>query len=418
MVRLFVLRRTVWKFMRHPFFLFLPPVESDKVIFIGGEDGLDQVRKESVGVAAFAAKGQKVVLVVPGREVLLTRVEPPVGARRRQLERAVPYLLEDDLLNSVEQLHFALGRVGSDGRLAVAVVAKKVMDGWMAFVDSLGIQPHAMICDTLMLPWTPGKWQIFLDDQTAWVRHGETDGFMVERANLGIFLSLALKRPDLPERIRMVDFSREPDATDWSGLEVPVDRHVGHRERIVELVSGGMETGGINFLQGPYRAVGLFGGGWKQIRWSLLLLLLWLVARTVVGLVEVEYLSKREADLKNQARTILTGVFPDMGVIVNPKGQMMQRLEELKAREGKSQKGGFMEWFAKVGLAAKGQEGLLFNKVNYREGTLEVFVKSPDMGRLERMIGALTGQYGLRAVLRKVDRGGEGVEGQIDVGAM
>ncbi|MBF0145623.1 MAG: hypothetical protein HQL84_04020 [Magnetococcales bacterium] len=405
--------------MRTPFFLFLPPLDGDKVVFAGGEAGLDQVRREPSGIAAFAAKGHKVILVVPGRDVLLTHVEPPAGANKRQLDKAVPFLLEDDLLSPVEQLHFVLGKMGSDGRLPVAVVAKKTMDSWMALVAEWGIQPHAMVCDTLLLPWTPGKWQVFVDEEMAWARLGEHEGFMVERDNLEIFLTLACKRPDLPERIRRVDFSRDtPPLGDWSALGIPVDAVVGHRDRVVEMVGGDGMTVGMNLLQGPYRAVGLLGGGWKQVRWSVMLLSLWLIVRVVVGMVELSYLDKRETALKNQSRTILTEVFPDMKVIVNPKGQMMQRLEELKAKEGKSRGDGFMEWLTKVGMAARGEEGLLFNRVNYRDGTLGIFVRSPDMGRLERMIDVLKKQHGLQAVLRKADRGNDGVDGQIDIGAM
>ncbi|HAT51315.1 MAG TPA: hypothetical protein DCS88_13430 [Alphaproteobacteria bacterium] len=404
--------------MRYPLFLFLPPLADDKILFVGGEDGLDRVRRESLGVAAFAARGQQVVLVVPGRDVLLTWVDPPAGAKKRQLEKAVPFLLEDDLLNGVEQLHFCLGKVGQDGRLPVAVVARKTMDAWMAVVAEMGIQPHVMICDTLLLPLTAGKWQIFMDDGVAWVRLGEHEGFMVERPNLEIFLSLALKRPTPPERIRVLDFSREIPMEKFASVDVPVDWVVGHRDRIVEMVGVGLGTEGLNLLQGVYKPVGLLGGGWKQMRWSLLLLFVWVLVRTVIGFVELGYLEKREVLLKNQAKTVLTDVFPDMRVVVNPKGQMLQRLEAIKARQGEGQKGGFVEWLTKVGMAAKGEDGLLFNRVNYRDGTLGIVVKSPDMGRLDRMIGALTNHYGLRAVLRKADRGADGVEGQIDIGVL
>lgn len=404
--------------MRYPLFLFLPPFADDKILFVGGEDGLDQVRRESLGIAAFAARGQQVVLVVPGRDILLTWVDPPAGAKRRQLEKAVPFLLEDDLLNGVEQLHFCLGKVDESGRLPVAVAARKTMDAWMEVVEAMGIQPHVMVCDTLLLPLTEGKWQIFIDDSLAWARLGENEGFMVERSNLETFLSLALKRPNPPERIRILDFSKETPIKKFSSVDVPVDWVVGQRDRILEMVGVGLGVGGLNLLQGPYKPVGLLGGGWKQMRWSLLLLCVWLMVRTVIGFVELGYLEKREVTLKNQTKTVLTEVFPDMRVVVNPKGQMLQRLAEIKARQGDGQKGGFVEWLTKVGMAVKGEEGLLFNRVNYRDGTLGIVVKSPDMGRLDRMIGALTNNYGLRAVLRKADRGSDGVEGQIDIGAM
>ncbi|MBF0110343.1 MAG: hypothetical protein HQL76_14325 [Magnetococcales bacterium] len=403
--------------MSTPFFLFLPPLDGDKVLFVGGDGGLDQVRREPAGVAAFAARGQRVILVVPGRDILLTRLTPPAGAKKRQLEKAVPFLLEDDLLSPVEQLHFSLGKIGADGRMAVAVVAKKIMDGWMAFVAEWDIRPQAMIIDFLLLPFTPGKWQVCTEEDQAWVRLGDDEGFMIERDNLELFLSLACQRPELPERIRWVAFDRDDDSDRFS-LPVPVDRVIGHRDRVVEMVGGDATAGGLNLLQGAYRSAGVFGGGWQQARFGLILLAVWLVARTMIGMVELHYLEQREAVLKNQSRTILTEVFPDIHVIVNPKGQMMQRLEELKGQEGKNRNEGFMDWLTKVAMAARGVEGLLFHRVNYRDGTLGLVVKSPDTGRLERMIDVLTKQYGLRAVLRKADRGTDGVEGQIDIGAV
>lgn len=404
--------------MRHPFYLFLPALPDEKIIFMGGEDGLGHVRREPLGVVSLAARGQKCVLVVPGQDVLLTSVESPKGAKRRQLEKAVPFLLEDDLLTPVEQMHFSLGRVGPDGRLAVAVVARKVMDAWMAVVDQLGIQPYVMVCDTLLLPLIPGTWHIYLDKETAWARLGANDGFMVERANLHTFLTLALKRTELPERIRVVDFSRDVAFGDWSHWPVPVERVLSQEDRIAEMVRGGLETGGLNLLQGSYRPKGLFGGGWKQVRWSVALLVVWLMIRIVIGFVELGYLEKREAVLKDQAKAVLTGVFPDMKVIVNPKAQMTQRLAELKGREGKSKKGGFMEWLTKVGLVTKGDEALLFSRVSYREGILGLIVKSPDKEHLERLVDSLTKQHGLHAVLRKAERINDGVEGQIDIGVM
>ncbi|MBF0423291.1 MAG: hypothetical protein HQL73_09900, partial [Magnetococcales bacterium] len=236
--------------MRNPIYLFLPPRDDGILMFIGGENGLDQVRSGPLETVALAIKGQNVILVVPGRDVLLTWVEPPKGAKRRQLERAVPFMLEDDLLNPVEQLHFALGKVEADGRLPVAVVARKTMDAWMAVVAVLEIQPQLMVCDTLLLPMTPGTWPVFMDPETAWVRLGMNEGFMIERSNLITFLTLALKRPSLPQRIRVRNFSQEPSVVDWSGLPLPVEQETGTKDRMVELVGEGVPTTVVNLLQG------------------------------------------------------------------------------------------------------------------------------------------------------------------------
>ena len=56
--------------------------------------------------AASEAPGQRIVVLVSGADCLLTRVSIPGGSRQKLL-RAVPYALEEQLSEEVENLHFA-----------------------------------------------------------------------------------------------------------------------------------------------------------------------------------------------------------------------------------------------------------------------------------------------------------------------
>ena len=71
--------------------------------------------------------GQRVVVLVSGADGLLTRVSIP-GSSRQKLLRAVPYALEEQLSEDVDNLHFALGTTLEDEGWPVAVIRKQFMD--------------------------------------------------------------------------------------------------------------------------------------------------------------------------------------------------------------------------------------------------------------------------------------------------
>ncbi|MEX1265339.1 MAG: type II secretion system protein GspL, partial [Woeseia sp.] len=81
--------------------------------------------------AAADARDRKVIVLVPGADVLTTSVDLPIKAGAR-LHAALPYALEESVAEDVEQLHFAAGTRRDQGRTPVAVVSRGLMDDWLA----------------------------------------------------------------------------------------------------------------------------------------------------------------------------------------------------------------------------------------------------------------------------------------------
>ena len=67
----------------------------------------------SLEQAALEAAGCRVIVLVPGVDVVLTSAVVP-SRNRQRIMSAIPYMLEDQLAEDVDSLHFAIGR-----RLAV-----------------------------------------------------------------------------------------------------------------------------------------------------------------------------------------------------------------------------------------------------------------------------------------------------------
>ena len=66
------------------------------------------VMQGTLAKAAAYAGNAKVIVAVPSDRVYLTRQRLP-GKNRQRLLKAIPYALEDQIIDNVEDMHFALG---------------------------------------------------------------------------------------------------------------------------------------------------------------------------------------------------------------------------------------------------------------------------------------------------------------------
>src|SRR5919198_4249519 len=90
------------------------------------------------------AAGRRVCVLVPSTDVLLAEPEVPVKAGTK-LQQVVPYALEEQLAEDIDDLHFAIGkRAGDSLTTPVAVVAHALMDDWLTTLKSGGITPEMM----------------------------------------------------------------------------------------------------------------------------------------------------------------------------------------------------------------------------------------------------------------------------------
>ncbi len=117
----------------------------------------------------------------------------------------MPYALEDQLIDDIEALHFALGQAPDGDRLPVATVDHAVLRGWLETCAQAGLTPVAVIPDPLLLPWQEGDWSVLLDGQRIVVRTGRWEGFVTEPETLDLFLNQALVEAGnaKPQRLRI-----------------------------------------------------------------------------------------------------------------------------------------------------------------------------------------------------------------------
>jgi general secretion pathway protein L len=330
-------------------------------------------------------EGRPVRVLVPTDDLWLARADLPAVSRTR-LARAVPYALEDWLVDDVEDLHFALGE-RSDAGVACAVVTRERMDAWLERLAGAGIRPRAVTPDALALPApVAGEWTALAagPQGPVVVRTGPEDGFTLEAEALAAVLSGALAPPggnELPRRLRLwADGETAPALGE--GVEVNVETA---REGAMGLLAP-RAAGGLNLLQGDYSP----REDWMRRlrRWRLPAALAGLALLLHGGLLAWDYLAlKAESGaLKAEAETLIEEEFPEIGRVVDPRVQVRRVLESLR---GSGEVSPFRTLVAAWGEVTAGREGIELQRLDYGDGVLELRAKLADPGQLEALRGDL-----------------------------
>lgn len=140
------------------------------------------------------AQQRLVKVFVPGCDVLLKRLVVPIKSQRA-MRSAVPYMLEDELAQDVDDLFFAYANVpndNSDYNCFVAVTQRAQMLQWQSWLADANIQTKTFQPDVLAMPYVDGQWSAIslqptntsehthkISSQIV-VRQGEWQGFILD----------------------------------------------------------------------------------------------------------------------------------------------------------------------------------------------------------------------------------------------
>jgi len=357
---------------------------------------------------ADAAAGRRVVLLVPGEQVLLTAARIPLRSRARAAA-AAPWALEDRLVSDVETQHFALASVRDDGDWPVAVVARAFLETCLQACEEAGVAPHVALPEPLALPLpNADAWSAVEEGGRIVCRTGPASGFACA-ATLLPAVAGSLDPPatvmlarigegtaewpsPLEGRLQFTDTLREP----MTGFAAAPDRHV------------------IDLLQGPYSRRERVGRLWRQWRVTAVLAGILVASLVAHWLVTYQQLGRREQELRVAAERILREAAPDVGRIVDPRVQLKNRLEALRG-DGDDDSG-LLPLLRRAGpvLAQRGE--ITLTALEWRNRMLDLSVEAGELTAVDALQRALQ-EAGLAAELRRVQRDEETVRGEVRVEA-
>lgn len=375
------------------------------------------VHDGTLEAAAAEATGRLTVVLVPGEHVTLARAKVPTSQRQRMI-RAVPYALEEQLAEDVDRLHFALGALDPERGVAVAAVAREVMDDWLERLRTAGLHADAVIPDTLSLPLESGHWTALLERGRCILRTGEHAGMAVDPDNLRQLLQIAAEEADPPEGVRLYrdPASPVPAGLDETPLTLAMEACPGTLLDLLATLPTIPEPArrGINLLQGAYSRREQVGRILRPWRATAALLGAWLLVGMGLQVYEYTHLKTQSRALADQIVQFYRKTFPTERRVVNARVQMERHLQELQKRRGDSADG-FLALLGRTGTALQGTGGIRLEALNYQGGGLDLRLLAKDVQGLDRLKQQLTKEGRLSVEIQSASAQDNRVESRVQI---
>jgi general secretion pathway protein L len=350
-----------------------------------------------LSLAAPRAVGRRICVLVPGTDVLLTEPEVPMKAGTK-LQQVVPYALEEQLADDIDDLHFAIGKRAADStRTPVAVIRRSLMDEWLTSLKSSGLDPESMYTESDLLPQNPGQAVALMEEDV-----------VVVRPPLGSPVTLPVEALGEALEIAQQQGSPELAATGVRGLVLYTGAAEWHqhsakieslRERFdgikIQLLSAGpLALFGqqlpvvtpINLLQGPYAPTTARTVGWQSWKVAAILLAS-LVGLHVAGkAAELTALKHSEHTLDTSIGEAFRQAMPGERTTLDARRRMEQRLAAAQSGGGP---GGLLPALQALVQARTAAPGTTVQALSLRQGTIEMEIAAKDASSLDHMSQSL-----------------------------
>lgn len=305
-------------------------------------------------LADLPKRADRVQLVIPATQVLITRARIPRGARRGP-GSVLAFAVEEKLAGEPEASQVSwLGRIGDED--ALAVIDRKGLERWREALGAVGIRVDEVHCETLLLPVAAGEWSMAWNGSEGFVRSGEFEGTTTDCGDrnsppLGLRLMLdeAKARGAGPAAIaiHLTTPDAEPDLAAWqrelgTGLRLagPWDWRTAPADA------------GVCLAQQRQRWRVLSGAA-RRLRPAAWLLGAALALHAIALVTDWSLLASEQRTLRQRMESQFRSAFPETVAVVDPALQMRRKLAEARHAAGVSDGGDFLPMLDQVAAAAK-----------------------------------------------------------------
>jgi len=309
-----------------------------------------------------------IVVLVPSDDCLVTTIVMPTHQRRQQL-KAVPFAVEEQLAENIDDIHFAIGKRDSEQKLPVVAVSKKKMTYWSNILQDAGITPSAMLPFSALLEAPKDVWSIFkLNDVFVINQNGNCWSAETEQAALMLQLSID-EIPD--EELPALLYWGSETAPGWiSGLGLEISEQLVQDELPALLARYDQKQ--INLLQGDFEIQDDWKAAWDVWRRVALFAFIAILLKFVSMGFELYNLNTEKQYLKSEITRVYQEASPGARVTAFPERQMRQLLA--RHQGGGSQSNSFLSMLAQLGESLSSTPGSKPTNINYDKNRNEVRV--------------------------------------------
>ena len=366
---------------------------------------------------------RSVIVLVPATTVLTTSVNIPIKGGSRLLA-ALPFALEEQLADDIDDLHFAAGARRDSGLVPVAVVARDQMSEWLGRLDEAGLSVSRIIPENYGLARIPGTMSLLSADDQIIFNDGADNEFVMQSASPSDALAVAGALDDSGGEDSVAGHllvycesgDEERFQHDWNALRhelASVDINLlpdGALPRLAVTVAAG---NGINLLQGRYGAKTEIGTLFRPWRYAAILFLTLGLLAFGGKVADYYRLTQEETVLKTQFEQAYRSIRPgDQREIVDPVATVNSVRRSLG---GPSALQVLLPSLVQLGQALQQNQTANIEAISYRAGVIDVRLTAPDVATLDSIQKAVSNSGRFSAAIQSTDQVGDKVNSRIQI---
>jgi len=381
-------------------------------------------QRGSLSLAAAVWRSGKVVVLASATQILLAEPELPPGGGTK-LARAVPFALEEQLTEDVDQLSFAIGHRRGSGATPVAVVSRAVLQGWIADLSAAGLEPQAIYPDISLMPENPGQTVLWLENDRLAVRRPGAMPFAVELAPVREALVVASVIGDplqaseepKPKESAILYVTRE----DWTRVQEEFEQLLEEFASLkVQLLSDGPlpwlargmnAADAVNLLQGEFSRTADYSERWHRWRLAAGLAAALLVVHVAAQALQIRQAKHESSALDSEISQIFSSAMPG-DKLADPRRQMQSKLERIRKSGAGPQY--FLHTLQTLSGALAVTPKTTISALSYRENALDMTLNAPSLAALSQLT-QFVGKQGFAAEIQSSNPVAAGVEAHVHV---
>ncbi|CAM2985448.1 type II secretion system protein GspL [Shewanella amazonensis] len=272
---------------------------------------------ESLASLTERAGNRPVDILVPASSMTLTEIHLPEKGQRQAL-KALPFMLEENIAQDVDDMHFVVG--SRDGeRLSVAAVAHEQMQTWLGWLADAGLKARRLVPDCLALPLESCEWAAMLMGQELLVRTGKGSGLNLPQDWLPVALPMML-----------ADKDTAPSVATYNDMNIPgADVKPQTLDLPMLVLARGVLQAPMNLLTGSYKPKRELSKHLLQWKSALIVVAVALLLSLVNKGLTIYQVGTQAEVLKAESEAIYRQVVPGSSRIVNLRSQLDNEVRKL-----------------------------------------------------------------------------------------
>ena len=128
-------------------------------------------------------KNNTVIIMLPGEEILSKSLNLPIKSNVK-LKQAIPFALEDDIANDINDCHFAFKKSEIDESIIINVINKTLFKNYLNQLKEVNINPSFVVSENSCVSIIENTINLIVEDTKVHGRSGLKDPYTLDRMEL------------------------------------------------------------------------------------------------------------------------------------------------------------------------------------------------------------------------------------------